>query len=309
LIERRRTVRLRRSELSTPGSSERMIQKAASSGADLVFLDLEDAVAPPEKVAARRKVVEAIRELDWGLKTVGVRVNALDTEWGYDDLVEVVMGAGERLDVIILPKVKGAEDIRWVDRLLDQLERKAGRKKPVGLEVLIEEVEALINVEAIAFASRRLEALIFGPGDFSASQRIRHALAREYPGDPWHYARNRIVVAARAAGLDAVDGPYADFRNPEGYRTECLRAGYLGFDGKWAIHPSQIDIANEVFSPTAEEVEQARRVVAAYEEAQAAGLGAVAVDGRMVDAASVRIARNVLAKTELIERLRRNPPG
>ncbi|MER3399432.1 MAG: CoA ester lyase, partial [Chloroflexota bacterium] len=149
-------MRLRRSELSTPGSNERMIQKAASSSADLVFLDLEDAVAPPEKISARRKVVDAIRELDWGLKTVGVRVNALGTEWGYDDLVEVVTGAGERLDVLILPKVKAAEDVRWVDWLLDQLERKSGRKRPVGLEVLIEEVEAIINVEAIAFSSRRL---------------------------------------------------------------------------------------------------------------------------------------------------------
>ncbi len=296
-------MRLRRSELSTPGSNERMIQKAAASSADLVFLDLEDAVAPPEKVSARKKVIEAVRELDWGLKTVGVRVNSLETEWGYDDLVELVAGAGNHIHVLILPKVKSAEDVRWVDRLLGQLERKYGVRRPIGLEVLIEEVEALINVEAIAGSSRRLEALIFGPGDFSASQRIRHSLAGLYPGDPWHYARNRIVVAARAAGIDAVDGPYADFRNPEGYRTECIRASYLGFDGKWAIHPSQIDIANEVFSPTPEEVERARRLVAAYEEAQASGLGAVAVDGTMVDAASVRIARNILTKAELIERL------
>ncbi len=295
-------MRLRRSELSTPGSNERMIQKAAASSADLVFLDLEDAVAPPEKVSARQKVIEAVRGLDWGLKTVGVRVNSLESEWGYDDLVELVARAGNHIDVLILPKVKSAEDVRWVDRLLDQLERKHGIRRPIGLEVLIEEVEALINVEAIATSSRRLEALIFGPGDFSASQRVRHALAGMYPGDPWHYARNRIVVAARAAGLDAIDGPYADFRNPEGYRTECIRATYLGFDGKWAIHPSQIDIANEVFSPTPEEVARARKLVAAYEEAQAAGLGAVAVDGVMVDAASVRIARNILAKAELIER-------
>ncbi|HEY5477453.1 MAG TPA: CoA ester lyase [Tepidiformaceae bacterium] len=299
-----RPLRLRRCELSTPGSSEKMMAKAAASAADLVFLDLEDAVAPNEKVAARGKIIHALQNLDWGTKTRAVRINSLDTEYAYQDIIEVVEAAGDSLDMIIVPKVKSARDVWWVDCLLTQIETRLRRARPIGLEVLIEEVEAMINVEEIAKASPRLEALIFGPGDYSASQGVNtKAIGGTdglYPGDVWHYARNKIVIAARAAGIDAVDGPFAMFKDPQGYRRECDRSSILGFVGKWAIHPSQIEIATAVYSPGTDEVAHARTLSAAYAEAEARGLGAVAVDGDMVDAASVRILRNTIRKAELM---------
>jgi citrate lyase subunit beta/citryl-CoA lyase len=281
-----------------------MIAKAATSDADLVFLDLEDAVAPSEKVPARPKVIEGLKTLEWGRKTRAVRINGLDTEWAYEDVIQVVEQAGEYVDIIIVPKVKSASDVLWVDTLLTQIEKKLRLQKRIGLEVLIEEVEAMINAEAIARSTPRLEALIFGPGDYSASQGVRQSAAggtsSDYPGDVWHYARNKVVIAARAAGIDAIDGPFANFRDAEGYRRECTRAATLGFVGKWAIHPSQIAIANEVFSPTEREVERARRLAAAYEEAEARGMGAVAIDGVMVDAVVMRVMRNLLAKADAI---------
>ncbi|MGI8926590.1 MAG: HpcH/HpaI aldolase/citrate lyase family protein [Tepidiformaceae bacterium] len=297
-------MRLRRNELSTPGSSEKMMEKAAASDADFVFLDLEDAVAPVEKVPARARVVHALRTLDWGKKTRGVRINNIESEYAYEDVIHVVEEAGDCLDIIIIPKVKTAEDVRWVDRLLAQMELKLKRERRIGLEVLIEEVEAMVNAAAIAKSTPRLEALIFGPGDYSASQGVAPSAAGgvsdDYPGDVWHYARNQVVVAARAAGIEAVDGPFADFRDGEGYRRECTRANVLGFSGKWAIHPSQIPIAAEVFSPTARQVERARKMIAAMEEAESRGLGAVAVDGVMVDAASARLMRNITQRADAI---------
>ncbi len=297
-------MRLRRSELSTPGSNEAMMAKAAAGTADFVFLDLEDAVAPAEKVPSRAKVVSALRQHDWGRKTRAVRINNLETEWAYEDVIHVVEEAGDCLDVIIVPKVRSAEDVRWVDTLLSQIERKRRWERRIGLEVLIEEVEAMVNAEAIARSTPRLEALIFGPGDYSASQGVRPdatgGVSNDYPGDVWHYARNKVVIAAKAAGIEAVDGPFADFRDGEGYRRECTRASILGFTGKWCIHPSQIEIANEVFSPTERQVARARKMIAAMEEAEARGLGAVAVDGVMVDAASARLMRNVTRKADLI---------
>ena len=297
-------MRLRRSELSTPGSNERMMKKAAASSADLVFLDLEDAVAPNEKVGARGKIVSALRTHDWGRKTRAIRMNNVETEWAFEDVIHIVEEAGEVLDIIIIPKVKSAEDVRWVDTLLTQIERKHRRERRIGLEVLIEEVEAMVNVEAIARSTPRLEALIFGPGDYSASQGVRveavGGISKDYPGDVWHYARNKVVIAAKAAGIEAVDGPFADFKDEEGYRRECTRAAVLGFTGKWAIHPSQVGIANEAFSPTEKQVERARKMIAAYEEAERQGLGAVAVDGVMVDAASARLMRNVTTKADAI---------
>ena len=299
-----RPLRLRRCELSTPGSSEKMMVKAAASAADLVFLDLEDAVAPNEKVSARGKIVHALQNLDWGTKTRAVRINSLDTEYAYQDIIEVVEAAGDSLDLIIIPKVKNARDVWWVDCLLTQIETRLSRTRPIGLEVLIEEVEAMINVEEIAQASSRLEALIFGPGDYSASQGVNTKAVGGsdslYPGDIWHYARNKIVIAARAAGIEAIDGPYAMFKDPEGYRRECDRSSVLGFVGKWAIHPAQIEISTEVFSPSKDEVAHARTLSTAYAEAEANGLGAVAVDGDMVDAASVRILRNTIRKADLM---------
>jgi citrate lyase subunit beta/citryl-CoA lyase len=296
-------MRLRRSELSTPGSSEKMLGKAAASEADLVFCDLEDSVAPEEKPDARAKVVRALTTLDWNPATVAVRINSLDTAWSHRDIVDVVEGAREALDVIIIPKVLAGRDVWWADRLLTQLEEGFGMKKRIGLEVLIEEVDALINVEEIATASPRLEALIFGPGDYAASQGVRAdgvGGAGGYPGDIWYYARNKIVVAARAAGIDAIDGPFAAVNDPDGYRRQCDLSEPLGFGGKWAIHPSQIALANEAYSPTTQEVERARRLEKAYGEAESRGLGAVSVDGQMVDAASVRLLRNTLARASLI---------
>jgi citrate lyase subunit beta / citryl-CoA lyase len=297
-------MRLRRSELSTPASNERMMEKAAASNADLVFLDLEDSVSPTEKVPSRAKVIRALKTLDWGKKTRTVRINDLETEYAYQDIISVVEEAGEYLDIIIVPKVKSAKDVWWVDVLLSQIEKRLQRTRRIGIEVLIEEVEAMLNVEEIARSSPRLEALIFGPADYSASQGMDSGVIEgdldAYPGDPWHYARNKIAIAARAAGIDAIDGAYPDFKNLDGYRRECIRAKTLGFVGKWAIHLQQVAIANQVFSPTPEEVAYARKLDAAYTEALAKGLGAIAVDGKMIDVAVVRSLRNVIRKADLI---------
>jgi citrate lyase subunit beta/citryl-CoA lyase len=301
-----RAVRLRRSELSTPGTSEKMMAKAAGSPADLVFLDLEDSVAAAEKPGARSLVVAALRTHDWGAKVRAVRINGVQTEWAHDDVIEVVTGARDRLDVVIVPKVKAPRDIWFVESLLAQLETKLRLPRPIGIEVLIEETEALARVEEIAACSPRLEALILGVGDLSASQGIRTGhigeAADRYPGDMWHYARNRMIVAARANGLDAVDGPYANFRNPDAYRREAGWAATLGCVGKWAIHPSQIEIANEVFAPTEAEIERARQAVEAVREAEAGGAGAASLGGMMIDAATARIFQVTLDRAALIAR-------
>ncbi|MBP2369443.1 HpcH/HpaI aldolase/citrate lyase family protein [Pseudonocardia parietis] len=301
-----RPVRARRSELATPASNEHMFAKAAAAGADLVFLDLEDACAPAEREAARPKAARALRELDWGATTRAIRMNGVDTRWAHGDVIEVVTAAREALDVIIVPKVRAARDVWWVDVLLTQLEETLGLGKRIGLEVLIEEVEGLQEVDAIARSSDRLEALIFGAGDFSASQGARVDTnfdpRADYPGDLWHYARSRIVVAARAAGIEAVDAPYPNYRDPDGYRTACERAGAMGFAGKWAIHPSQVEPANDVFAPTPEEIAHARRTVAAYRDAEAAGRGATGLDGMLVDAAHLRHAETVRTKAALLGR-------
>jgi citrate lyase subunit beta/citryl-CoA lyase len=297
-------MRLRRSELSTPGSDRHMMEKAAASNADLVLLDLEDAVAPNEKGTAREKVIESLRTLNWDKKTRAVRINDLETEYAYQDIISIVEEAGEYLDILIIPKVKSARDVWWVDTLLNQIEKHRGLTKRIGLEVLIEEVEAMLQVEEIARASSRLEALIFGPGDYSASQGIDsrgvNGNLDGYPGDLWHYARNKIVIAARAAGIDAIDGAYPNFTDKSGYQRECLRAKTLGFAGKWAIHPTQLAIANQVFSPTVDEVAYARRLDAVYTQALAQGRGAIAFEGKMVDAAIVRSVKNSIQKADLI---------
>ncbi len=275
-----------------------MIQSASRSAADLVFLDLEDAVAPNAKDAARAKAVDALNEIDWGTRTRAVRINDVRTEWAYQDVIDVVTGAGERLEVLIVPKVKAPRDVWWVETLLEQLERKAGRETPVALEVLIEEAEALACVEEIARSSPRLETLILGFGDLSAS--LGMSLHADYPGDRWNYARGRVVAAARAAGIEAIDGPYANFGDTEGYTEEARRAAVLGFSGKWAIHPAQIEPANETFSPPAEDVERARALIAAMRESEKAGAGAATFDGAMIDAAVARAAEVVVAKADLI---------
>jgi citrate lyase subunit beta/citryl-CoA lyase len=281
-----------------------MLARAAASEADYVFCDLEDSVAPQSKEAARLVVVRALRRNDWGTKTRAVRINGVHTDWWAGDLEEVITGAPESVDVVIIPKVKSPKDVHTVAELLAELEHRARRKNPIAIEVLIEEAEGLVNVEEIAVSSPRLEALIFGPGDFSASQGVRWSIAREanYPGDIWAYHRSRVVVAARAAGIEAIDGPFANFRDLDGYRTEALRAALIGFTGKWAIHPDQVAIANDVFSPTEGEIRAARDIVDAYASAQSHGEGAAGVGGVMIDAATVRIMEGIIDRAELIDR-------
>jgi citrate lyase subunit beta/citryl-CoA lyase len=291
--------------LATPASNDWMFAKSAASAADLVFLDLEDACAPAEREAARGKAAKALRELDWGSTTRAIRMNGVDTRWAYGDVIEVVTSAREALQVIIVPKVRRARDVWWVDVLLDQLEETLGLPpKGIGLEVLIEETEGLENVGEIARASGRLEAIIFGAGDFSASQGARVDTNFdpfvEYPGDLWHYARARIIVAARSAGVDAIDAPFPNSQDPDAYRTACDRAAAMGYVGKWAIHPSQVELANTAFAPTPDEIEHARRLVKAYREAEASGRGATGLDGMLVDAAHLRHAATVARTAEML---------
>ncbi len=296
--ERVRPERIRRSELSTPGHSEKMIAKAAQSEADMVFLDLEDAVAPSAKVGARKNIVAGLNELDWGTKIRSFRCNSVDTQWCHDDIAEVVTGAGANLDVIMVPKIKGPREVWFVDDLLTQLELKLGLEVGrIGIECLVEEVEAVQSVDEIARCSPRLEALVLGVGDLSASQgmRLGHIgvsdgdQALRYPGDVWHYARTRLIVACRAAGIDAIDGPYANFANPGGYEKSAATFSMMGGVGKWCIHPSQIEIANRVYAPTQAEIDQAQAAIDAVTAAEAAGEGAANVNGMMVDAATTRL--------------------
>ena len=294
--------RARRCQLSVPGSSEKMMAKAADLELDHVFLDLEDAVAPSAKPGARGMIVEALLRHQWRPKTLCVRINDVDTEWCHDDIIEVVTGAGARLDTIMLTKAKKASDVAFVHLLLDQLEKKLRLKRRIGIECLIEEVEGMMHVDEIAAASDRLECLIFGMGDYSASQQMQLGEVGStggYPPDLWHYPRFKMTIACRANQIDPVDGPYANFRNPDGYRKEAERACILGMVGKWAIHPSQVDIAQQVFSPTQDSIVSARRQKAAYDAALAQGQGAINVDGVMVDAASIRIVQNTLDRADL----------
>ncbi len=312
--------RLNRSELAVPGSSPQMFEKAARSAADVVFLDLEDAVAPDRKAAARRNVIQALNEIDWGTKTLSVRINGLDTHYMYRDVVDVIEQGGDRLDLIMIPKVGTAADVYAVDMLVTQVEDAVGRTKRLGFELLIETALGMANVEAIATASKRNESLHFGVADYAASTRARTTqiggpnpdygvltdpseggAERHYHwGDMWHYALSRLVVAARAAGLRPLDGPFGDFGDAEGYRAQARRAAVLGCEGKWAIHPSQIALANEVHSPDAKEVDRARRILVAMEEAAKAGRGAVSLDGRLIDIASIRQAEVLVKKAEQI---------
>ncbi len=295
--------RARRCQLSVPGSSEKMMTKSAGLDLDHVFLDLEDAVAPNAKRAARGMIVNALNNLDWQPRTVCVRINDVETEWCHDDIIEVVTGAGAKLDTIMLTKAKSAADVMFVHLMLDQLEQKLKLDKRIGIECLIEEVEGMMNVEEIAACSDRLECLVFGMGDYSASQQIQIGsvgASGGYPPDLWHYPRYKMTIACRANDIDPVDGPYANFRNPEGYQKEAERAHVLGMVGKWAIHPSQIELADQVFTPDAQALETARRQKAAYAEALEEGLGAINVDGVMVDAASIRIVQNLIDRADLI---------
>lgn len=311
--------RMNRSELAVPGSNYRFIEKAADSPADVVFLDLEDAVAPDDKAQARKNIVKALNEVDFGKKTVSVRINGLDTHYMYRDVVDLLEQGGERLDLIMIPKAGTAADIYAVDMLVTQIEDAVGRKKRIGFEMIIETALGMANVEAIATASKRNEALHFGVADYAASTRARTTNiggpnplygvltdpdaggGRDYHwGDMWHYAIARMVVAARAAGLRPVDGPFGDIQDQEGYKAQARRAAVLGCEGKWAIHPTQIDLANELFAPSAEEVEKANRILAAMAQAQKEGKGAVTLDGRLIDIASIKQAEVLVQKARQI---------
>jgi len=281
-----------------------MMTKASALELDHVFLDLEDAVAPNAKASSRGLIVDALNNLEWKPKTVCVRINDVETQYCHDDILEIVTGAGSKIDTIMLTKAKSAHDVMFVHLLLDQLEQKLGLDNRIGIECLIEEVEGMMNVEEIASCSDRLECLIFGMGDYSASQgmnlRIVGGDSGSYPPDLWHYPRYKLTIACRANGIDPVDGPYANFRNGDAFRVECERSNVLGMVGKWAIHPAQIEIAQEVFSPTQAAVDAARHQKQAYLEALEQGLGAINVDGVMVDAASVRILQNTIDKADII---------
>ena len=295
--------RHRRCQLSVPGSSTKMIEKAAQSGVDHVFLDLEDACAPNQKVAARQNVIDGLNNLDWGDTVRCVRINDTGTQWCHDDIISVVEGAAANLDCIMLTKPFDASDVLFADKLLTQLELKLGIDKKIGLELLIEETLGLQNVEEIANSTPRLEAMIFGMGDYSASQGLDFDAMwgpdYKYPGDVFHYAKFRVAMAARAAGIDAIDGPFGNIGNTDAYRESCLQARALGMVGKWALHPTQIPHAQEIFTPNQAKVDEARKLTAAYDESLAAGRGAVMIDGKFADAATVRYYANTLDLAEL----------
>jgi citrate lyase subunit beta/citryl-CoA lyase len=281
-----------------------MIAKAAHSAADAVCLDLEDSVAAADKAAARAEAIRALRDLDFGARVRMVRINGIDTAFAYRDLVDVVEAAGDRLDLVMLPKAGTPRDVHFVETLLSQIEWAQQRPTPIGIEAQIESAPGFLNAREIAAASPRLSALIFGPGDYAASMQMpataigeRDAYDDSYPGHRWHAVMHTIVAAGRANGLRCMDGPYANYRDADGFERACRTARALGFDGKQCIHPAQLDIANRVFTPSAEEVQRARALVDAYEASVAAGRGAATHDGRMIDAASLRMAQAILRKS------------
>ena len=298
--------RLQRSELAVPGSSPKMFEKALSSVADYVFLDLEDAVSPNDKVTARANVIKALNEMDWrgSGKTISVRINSLDTHYMYSDLIEIVEQAGEKVDTILVPKAGTASDVYMVDCLLTQIETNKKMKNKIGIECLIETALGMSNIKEIANSSDRLEALHFGVADYAASLRARTTviggLNSNYPGDQWHHGLSELVMTCRAYGLRAIDGPFGDFNDPEAYVDAAKRGAAIGFEGKWAIHPSQIELANDVFSPPEAEVTKAKRILEELEKAAKEGRGAAQLDGRMIDAASARMAENVVKIDKLI---------
>ncbi|XXK31356.1 HpcH/HpaI aldolase/citrate lyase family protein [Rhodobacteraceae bacterium nBUS_24] len=311
--------RLNRSELAVPGSQPQMFEKASQSDVDVIFLDLEDAVAPDEKLQARKNIIKALNEIDWGKKSMSIRINGLDTHYMYRDVVDIVEQAGERLDLIMIPKVGTAADVYAVDMMVTQIEDAKGYKKRIGFEHIIETALGMQNVTEIAAASKRNESLHFGVADYAASTRARTTIiggvnpdysvltdpaedgSRDiHWGDMWHYALARMVVAARANGLRPIDGPFGDFSDPDGYRAAAKRAAVLGCEGKWAIHPSQVALANEVMSPSDGEVDRANRILSAMADAEAAGKGAVSLDGRLIDYASIRQAEVLIEKVKQI---------
>jgi malyl-CoA/(S)-citramalyl-CoA lyase len=314
------TPRLHRSELAVPGSNPAMFEKAARCAADIVFLDLEDAVAPDDKEQARKNIIQGLNEIEWGAKTMMIRINGLDTHYMYRDVVDIVE-ACPRLDMILIPKVGVPQDVYAVDVLVTQIENAKKRSKRIGFEALIETALGMANVEAIAQSSSRLEAMSFGVADYAASTRARTTVIggvnrdsgvltdkdekgnRQYFWtDPWHAAQTRMMVACRAYGLRPIDGPFGDFGDPDGYIAAANRAAVLGYEGKWAIHPSQIELANRVYTPSEAEVGKAQRIMEAMAQAAREGKGAVSLDGRLIDMASIRMAEALLAKAGAISK-------
>lgn len=318
-VVERASAPLYRSKLFLPGSQVKFFEKAAKGQADVVCLDLEDAVAPADKVQARKNVVQALNEVDFGDKIVTVRVNGLDTHLAYRDIIDLVELGGERLDAIMIPKVGVAADLYAVDMLVTQASKAVGRKKHLKLEVILETALGMTNIDAICGASKRLESVHFGSADYAASAGMRTtnigggnadyvmltdkdetgARARHW-NDLWHYPLIRMVAAARAHGVTPIDGPFGDYNDPDGFRAQANRTAILGCEGKWAIHPNQVPLANEVFTPPAAEVEKARAILAAMAEAQASGAGAATYRGVLIDAASIRQAEVIVKQADVI---------
>ena len=302
-----RKTRLHRSELAVPGSSPQMFEKALNSNADYIFLDLEDAVSPNDKISARKNIIMALSDINWKEKgkTISVRINSLDTHYMYSDVIDIIEKVGDKVDTILIPKVGTGSDVYMVDCLLTQIETHKKLKNKIGLECLIETALGMSNIKEIATSSDRLEALHFGVADYAASLRARTiiigGLNPDYPGDQWHHGLSQLVMTCRAYGLRAIDGPFGDIKDPEAYIASAKRAAAIGIEGKWAIHTSQIELANNVFSPTKEEVDRAKRIIEELEKAAKEGKGAAQLDGRMIDAASARMAENIVNINSLIE--------
>ncbi len=311
--------RLNRSQLFAPAVRPALFEKAAAGPADVICLDLEDSVAPADKPQARANVIEALKTVDFGTKSISVRINGLDTQWCYRDVVDIMEQAGERLDLIMIPKVGVAADVYAIDALVSQIEMAVGRKKALKLEVIIESVLGLTNIDAIAGSSKRLESLHFGSADYAASAGMRTTNIggpnKDYVvlTDPdasgkrethwselWHYATFRMVAAARAHGLRPIDGPFGDYSDEAGFIAHAKRAAVLGCEGKWAIHPSQVAPANTIFTPPADEVERAEAILAAMKEGAQKGMGAVALNGKLIDLASIRQAEVIVRQMQMI---------
>ena len=313
--------RLNRSELFVPGSKEGLFLKAASSNADIICLDLEDAVAPQDKEQAKKNIIKALNELDFGNKTISIRINGLDTHYCYRDVIDVMENTGERLDLIMIPKVGVREDTYAIDMLVTQIEDKTAREKKIGFELIVETSLGITNLDNIITGSERIESLHFGYADYAASIRMRTTniggsnsdysiLTDEIDGkrsihwnDMWHYPISKMTTIGRAHGLRIIDGPFGDFSDPDGFKSHAKRTAILGCEGKWAIHPSQVDLANDVFTLPENEVNKAKEIIRTMKKAQESGSGAVTLNGKLIDAASIRQAEQIIQQTKLIESL------
>ena len=301
------TIRLQRSELAVPGSSPKFFEKAYNSNADCILLDLEDAISPNDKVTARKNVITALNEINWKKKnkTISVRINGLDTSYIEEDIANILEKAGNKIDTILIPKIETKNDVYIIDSLITKAEKENKLINKIGIECLIETALAMINIKEIVTSSNRLESLHFGPGDYAASIRSRTTviggLNPDYPGDQWHYALSKLVLTCRAYGLRAIDGAFDDLNDSSSYIASAKRAAAMGLEGKWAIHPSQIDLANEVFSPTKIEVNRSIKILEEINKISKVGKGVAQLDGRMIDAASARMAKNIVSIYDLIQ--------